>query len=132
MFLFGILVAFTTINLPAANRTWDGGSAEFDGLWANRTNWICNTNIAAYDALFFPGTALVTTMNNDLTISKFAKLTFNEDSCVLNGNPLRQLAHWTLLLHRCDAPESPLLSRHAALNTPSFDTPTACTGRARD
>ena len=83
----GLLLAVASSQ--AANRTWDGGDPDLPGFWNAPTNWNGNTAIAAGDALFFPGTAAVKTMNNNLSISNFTKLTFNDDSYTLNGNSLR-------------------------------------------
>ncbi len=87
--LLAAFFAAGTATVQAANRTWDGGDPDFSPLWSSRTNWNGNTNIAAGDALFFPGTAVLKTMQNDLSISNFAKLTFNDDAYILNGNSLR-------------------------------------------
>jgi len=87
--LIGIALVLAAINSPAANRTWDGGDLDLPSFWSARTNWNGNTNIAAGDALFFPGTAVVKTMQNDLTISNFTKLTFNDDGYTLNNKSLR-------------------------------------------
>ena len=87
--LLGIVLVLSAFSSPAANRTWDGGDLDLPGFWSARTNWNGNTNIVTGDALFFPGTATVKTMNNNLSISNFAKLTFNDDGYTLNGNSLR-------------------------------------------
>lgn len=88
-FLSTLIVLACPLTSFAANRTWDGGDLDLPTFWSARTNWNGNTNIAAGDALFFPGTAAVKTMDNNLSISNFAKLTFNDDGYTLNGNSLR-------------------------------------------
>ena len=103
----------TTLDLfapavDAANRTWDGGDLDLPGLWSARTNWNGNTNIATGDALFFPGTAVVKTMDNNLSISNFAKLTFNDDAYTLNGNSLRLTNGITAIGYGCVTPGNPL------------------------
>ncbi len=87
--LLGLILVLAAFHSPAANRTWDGGDLDLPTFWSARTNWNGNTNIATGDTLFFPGTAVVKTMDNNLSISNFAKLTFNDDAYTLNGNSLR-------------------------------------------
>lgn len=86
---FLLLVAFCSLPLTAADRTWTG-SAPGDGSWANPLNWgggVPSDN----DALFFAGNRNLQSTNNFLATNTYTGLTFgsNAGAFTLWGGPLR-------------------------------------------
>jgi len=73
--------------LFSAERTWDGGGADF--YWSTAGNWDGSAPVAG-DTLFFGGTARVGTSNDLTTDTSFAGITFNigAGAFVLDGNRL--------------------------------------------
>ena len=83
--LMGLVLLLSTLRMPSAEVTWNGGGA--DSNWATALNWGGAVPLAG-DSLAFGGSLRLAAVNNLTADTSFAGITFNSGSgaFILSGN----------------------------------------------